>query len=91
MEFALIRTPKPGEDVITQPGQDEIFFGDSTFVMRGERQRHLVKTNINIRMMIDFLSAFGDSPHKSDAHQESLKLEGAANGLRAFRPIRNGF
>jgi hypothetical protein len=42
-------------------------------------------------MMIDFLSLFGDPPHKRDAHQESLKLEGAANGLRAFRPIRNGF
>jgi hypothetical protein len=57
--------------------------------MRGERQLHLVETNINIRMMIHFLSAFGDAMHKRDAHQESVKFVGAANCLRAFRPIGN--
>ena len=72
------------------PGKEEIFFGDSSFIMRGERQFHLVKTNINIRMMIDFLSSFGDSTHKGYARHEIVKLERAANGFRAFRPIRNG-
>ena len=59
--------------------------------MRGERQRHLVKADVYIRVMIDFLSLFGDSTHKIYAFHESLKLECAANGLRAFRPIRNRF
>jgi hypothetical protein len=35
--------------------------------MRGELQRHLVKTNINIRMMIDFLSFPGDPVDKINA------------------------
>ena len=59
--------------------------------MRGQRQRHLVKANINIRLMIDFQGLFGDSPHKINARHESYKFKCAANGLRAFRPIRNGF
>ena len=58
--------------------------------MRGERQRHLVKTDVNIGVMIDFLSLFGDSTHKGYARHEIVKLERAANGFRAFRPIRNG-
>jgi hypothetical protein len=35
--------------------------------MRGELQRHLVKTNINIRMVIDFLSFPGDPVDKINA------------------------
>jgi hypothetical protein len=41
-------------------------------------------------MMIDFLGQFGDAAHKRYAGQESVKLESAANGFRAFRPVRNG-
>ena len=59
--------------------------------MRGERQRDLVVTDVNVRMVIHFFRAFGDAPHKSDAHQEVLKLEGAADGFCAVRPIGNGF
>src|ERR1035437_4742046 len=65
------RHKKLGEDLIALPGEGEIFFGESAFIMRGERQRHLVKTNINIRMVIDFLSFPVDSVDESDALQKS--------------------
>ena len=59
--------------------------------MRGKRQRHLVKTDVNIRMVIDFQGLFGDPTHKIYARHEFIKLECAANGLRSRRPIRNRF
>ena len=59
--------------------------------MRGERQRDLVKADVNIGVMIDFLSLFGDSTHKSYARRESFKLKRATNRFRPFRPIRNRF
>lgn len=59
--------------------------------MRGERQRHLVKTNINIRMVVELLRSLGDPVDESDAYQEVRKLKGAADGLRAVRPSGNGF
>jgi hypothetical protein len=67
----------------------EILFGDSSFIMRGERQRHLIKTNINIRMMIDFLSFPSDTVDEGDAVQKTLKPKCAANGLRALGPVRD--
>ena len=76
-------------DLVTLPGPDEIFFGESAFIMRGKRQHHLVKTNINIRMVIEFLRLLGDAVHEGEAVQEVRKLESAADGLRAFRPIGN--
>ena len=42
-------------------------------------------------MMIDFQGLLGDPPHKINARHEVLKLECADDGLRAFRPVRNGF
>src|SRR5665647_3741117 len=85
------RHKKLGEDLVALPGQGEIFFGDSAGIMRGELQRHLVKTNINIRMVIDFLSFPGDPVDKINALQESLKLKCPQNCLSAFRPVRDGF
>jgi hypothetical protein len=73
------------------PGKSEIFFGDAAFIVRGERQRHLVITNINVGMMVELLSQFGDAVDEFNAIKESLKLESPKNGLRALRPIRNGF
>jgi hypothetical protein len=73
------------------PGEGEIFFGDSSFIMRGELQRDFVKANINIRMVFQFLGLLGDSTHKSDAHQEPLKLKCAVKGMSLLRPIRDGF
>ena len=81
---------EPGEDLIALPGEGEIFFGDSAFIVRSERQRHLTKTNVDIRMVIDLLGLPGDPVDKIDAFQKSLKAEGATNGLRAFRPVRQG-
>ena len=83
------RLQKPGEDLVALPGQGKIFFGESAGIMRGERQFHLIKTNVYIRVVIHFLSALGDAMHKRDAHQKSFKLVGAADGLRAIRPIGN--
>jgi hypothetical protein len=79
------------EVLVALPGNGEIFFCDSAFVMRGERQRHLVETDFNVGMMVHFLGALGDAVDKSDAVQETLELKGAANGIRALRPIGNGF
>ena len=42
--------------------------------MRGELQRHLIKTNVDIRMVIAFLSFPGDLVDEIHAFQESLKL-----------------
>ena len=58
---------KPGKDLIALPGKGEILVGDSSFIMRGERQRHLVKTYVDIRVVIDFLSLPGDPIDKVDA------------------------
>ena len=55
-----------------------------------KRQSHLVKMNINIRMMIVFLSFPGDSIYKSDAFQKPRKLKCPNNRLTALRPFRNG-
>jgi hypothetical protein len=63
---AFVVLEKLGENLIALPGKGEIFFSDSSFIMRGERQRHLVKTNINIGMVIDFLSFPGDPVDESD-------------------------
>ena len=54
------RLKKPGEDLIALPGKGEIFSGDSTVVMRGERQRHFVEPDVNIRMMVELLRSLGD-------------------------------
>src|ERR1035437_8069279 len=61
------RHKKLGEYLVALPGQGEIFSGNSSRIMRGELQRHLVKTNINIRMMIDFLSFPGNPVDKINA------------------------
>ena len=72
------------EDLIALPGQREILSGESAFVMRGQRQRHLVKTNINIRMVIELLRFPGEAIDECDAVQESLELESPMNDLRAL-------
>lgn len=59
--------------------------------MRAELQRHLVKSNINIRMVVGILSFFGDLIDKLDAFQESIKLECPAKGLIVLRPARDFF
>jgi hypothetical protein len=46
------------------PGEGEILFSDSAFIMRGKGQRHLIKTNIYIGMVIHFLSFRGDPVDK---------------------------
>ena len=51
---------KTEEDLIALPGNGEILFSDPASIMRGERQRHLVKTNINIWIMIEVLNYTGD-------------------------------
>jgi hypothetical protein len=58
---------KLGENPIAFPSEGEILFGDPTLIMRGQRQRHLVKTNINIRMVVDFLRSPGDPVDKINA------------------------
>ena len=62
-----LQCEKPEEDFIALPGQGEILFGDSLFFVRGERQRDLIKTNINIRVMIELLSIPGDAVDKGNA------------------------
>jgi hypothetical protein len=59
--------------------------------MCGKGQCRRVKANINIRMVMAFLSFPGDPVDKSDAFQESLKLKCANNRFSAFRPVRDGF
>jgi hypothetical protein len=71
-------------------GQSKILFRDAAFVMGGECQRHLIKTDINVWMMIHFLGFLGDLVDEINALQKSIKLECPTNGLRAFRPVRDG-
>jgi hypothetical protein len=56
-----------GEDFIALLGQREILLGEASFIMRGKLQRHLVKTNLDIRMVIHFLRLPGDPVDKIDA------------------------
>lgn len=58
------RHKKPGENLIALPGSGEIFFRNSPFIMGGKRQRHLAKADVDIRMMIAFLSFFRDAVDK---------------------------
>ena len=65
--MTLTRFEKLGEDLIALAGNGEIFFSDSAFIMRGKHQRHLVKSNIYIWMVVHFFSIRGDMIDKSDA------------------------
>ena len=56
-----------GEDVIALAGKGEILFGDSSFIVGGELQCHLVKPNVDVRMVIESLSFGGDPVDKLDA------------------------
>ena len=58
---------KLGENLITLPGKGKILFSNSTFVMRGKRQSHLVKANVDIRMMVALLSFSGNPVYERDA------------------------
>jgi len=49
--------------------------------MRRECQRHLVKLDINVRMMVDFLRIPRDAIDESKTVQKSIKPIGAANGF----------
>ena len=55
------------KNLVALLGQREIFFSDSAFVMRGKRQRHLIKTNIYIGMVVHFFSIHSDTINKDDA------------------------
>lgn len=66
-----------GESHIALPRQREVFSGKAAFIMGGERQRHLVETNVDIRMMLHFLRALRDAIDKMYPLQEPLKLKGA--------------
>jgi hypothetical protein len=87
----LIEMQKTEEDLIALPGNGEILFSDPASSLRGERQRHLVQTNINIWIMIEVLSYTGDAVYEGNTVQESFKLECAANGLSGLRPVRDCF
>ena len=80
-----------GENLIALPRKQEIFFRNPSFVMCGKRQRHSVKVNVDIRMVIAFLGFPGDSIDKCDAFQEPLKLKCPNDRLSVFRPVREGF
>jgi hypothetical protein len=56
----------------------------------GERQCHLIETNVYIRVVIHFLGFSGNPIDKINALQKPLKLKRAKNRLRAFRPVRDG-
>jgi len=56
-----------GEDLVALAGKGDIFSGDPPFIMSGELQCHLIKTNIDVRMVIEFLSPPGDPVDKIDA------------------------
>ena len=59
--------------------------------MGGERQTYLVKANVDIRVVVQFLGLLGDPINKCDGLREALKLELTANGLPALRPCRYSF
>ena len=80
-----------GENLIALPRKQEIFFRNPSFVMCGKRQRHSVKVNVDIRMVIAFLGFPGDSIDKCDAFQEPLKLKCPNDRLSVFRPVREDF
>ena len=45
------KSSKLQEQLIALPGKGEILCGEPSLIMGGELQRHLVKTNVNIRML----------------------------------------
>ena len=61
------------------PGKREILFGDSSLAMRSERQRHIIKLNINFWIMIDFLCIPRDVIDESETVHKSIKMICAAN------------
>ena len=56
-----------GENLIALPRKQEISFRNPSFIMRGKGQRHFVKANVDIRMVIEFLSFPRDAVDKADA------------------------
>lgn len=79
------------EDPVKLFGQREIFFSESASIMRGKRQLHLVVADIQVRMVVELLSLFGDAIDEVKAVQEVLKLESSENSPGTFRPFRDGF
>ena len=57
--------------------------------MRSERQRHLVKLNINFWIMIDFLRITRDLIDESKTVYKSIKIICAANSFCPLRPVRD--
>lgn len=80
-----------GKFPIALAGQSEIFFGESSGIVRGERERHLVKTNINVGMVIELLCPFGHAIDPRNALQKSLELKGPPNRAGALLPVGDGF
>jgi hypothetical protein len=58
---------KLGENLIALPDNGKILFSNSAFIVRGKRQSHLAKANIDIRVMVALLSFPGDPAYESDA------------------------
>ena len=72
------------------PGKREILFGDFSFTMHSERQRHPIKLIINFWIMIDYLSIPCDVIDESETVHKSIKIICAANSCRPLRPVRDG-
>jgi hypothetical protein len=55
------------QDLVALARKQEIFFRNPSLVMRGEGQRPFVKANVDIQMVIAFLSFSRDPVDKADA------------------------
>ena len=82
-EFGKIR--------VALAGQGEILFCESSGIVRGERERHLVKTNINVGMVMELLGVLGRAVDQRDALQKSPELKGPPNRARPFLLVGDGF
>jgi hypothetical protein len=81
---------KPGKYRVALTGKGEVLLGNSSFIMRRERQRHFVEMNGDIRVVIALLCLPGDPVDEIDAVWESIELKCPQNRLRASRPVRDG-
>src|SRR5438874_2603860 len=83
-----VKLLREGIDPLRQPKVD---VSQAAFAMGRQHQSHLVKSNVDIRMVLFFLRHFSDGVHKIDCVGEIVELERALDVLFLQLPLGHLF
>jgi len=83
-----VKLLREGIDPLRQP---KVEISQAAFAMGRQHQSHLVKSNVDIRMVLFFLCHFGDGVHKIDRVGKIVELERALDVLFLQLPLGDLF